>query len=774
MLSRFFIKCSGANNKILKEVPPDYLETEQTKFEGIGGAIFFTSFLAFISCSFALSTIVKDIHIGNWIIPSLIISLSFGFVWALMIFNLDRYIVSSMRKKGNLKGEIIHAIPRILIALLFATVISKPLELEIFRTEIEAQLPNSANEQTLFLKNKIDSLSIYQQKLKSENDTLRENPYKSAFVQNAEDDLNLVSSEYDSLAKILNPKINQLSKNISDLQGQFKDANGLITEYNREIRNIENKIKEFPYHIDNPQRKIEITQLERKRYPQRLRVNRLPEEIKSLKEERKGYKDELKKIEDEIGLKSNELSAQKSDIEVLVKAQIEKNKITIEEVETEIKSTAKERQKLKAMFTGLLARLKALEDLKGKKGNFVIYLASTLVFLIFLAIETAPIFVKLISNQTLYDQILEEFEKPLPNKELIKAKVGGFYEEDALRISQEKIALREFYKEKLKIQQKFFEKSLKQIKENENKKFNKNKQKYANSIVGNPKKYINSFDTKSKLSKNKEGELEWDKDLDLVDENLSKDLKTKLIIAGAILLFIALIFGGVRYFSGLDEAENEPVKADTINTKEVEKSEKVNLESLDTILVGEGNENIEKDSMNNMRNNNIIESNSAKDNKVGGATKRPSKESPPVNKSKVKNKQKPLIPDSNLNADIPTGTSTTKSNKEVPLEEKVEKGSGIDTQPNKEVEKALEDENSKEKDEPMNLPKPLPDVEIEISNPIEKDQKVEEKPSEKKVSEKEIETNTLSKKELRKRERQQKKEDKKNKNKQKNSNSGDN
>jgi uncharacterized PurR-regulated membrane protein YhhQ (DUF165 family) len=57
-----------------------------------------------------------------------------------MIFNLDRYIVLSMRKDEVWYKEYLQAIPRIVLAVLIALVISKPLELKIFQKEIATEL----------------------------------------------------------------------------------------------------------------------------------------------------------------------------------------------------------------------------------------------------------------------------------------------------------------------------------------------------------------------------------------------------------------------------------------------------------------------------------------------------------------------------------------------------------------------------------------------------------------------------------------------------------
>ena len=59
-----------------------------------------------------------------------------GIIWGGMIFNLDRYIVSTIKKSDNFFDELLQATPRIILAMIIAVVIAKPLELKIFEKEI--------------------------------------------------------------------------------------------------------------------------------------------------------------------------------------------------------------------------------------------------------------------------------------------------------------------------------------------------------------------------------------------------------------------------------------------------------------------------------------------------------------------------------------------------------------------------------------------------------------------------------------------------------------
>lgn len=141
MIKRFFILCSGADLNLIKECS----NGEQNKYAGIGATVFFTAIMAFIASSYALFTVFDNIYT----------SLFFGVIWGLLIFNLDRYIVSTLRKNGTFSKQLTQVIPRLALAIIIAVVISKPLELKIFEKEINQVLLTQKNKMTLDNKNQI-------------------------------------------------------------------------------------------------------------------------------------------------------------------------------------------------------------------------------------------------------------------------------------------------------------------------------------------------------------------------------------------------------------------------------------------------------------------------------------------------------------------------------------------------------------------------------------------------------------------------------------------
>ncbi len=124
-ISHFLLYASGADLQLLEQCP-----SEKNKYAGIGGTIFFTGLFAAMAAAYALFTVFDNYYMA----------VILGIVWGLMIFNLDRFIVSSMRKEEKTGRELFTALPRVIMAVIISMVIAKPLELKIFAKEIEPEL----------------------------------------------------------------------------------------------------------------------------------------------------------------------------------------------------------------------------------------------------------------------------------------------------------------------------------------------------------------------------------------------------------------------------------------------------------------------------------------------------------------------------------------------------------------------------------------------------------------------------------------------------------
>lgn len=149
MLKRFFLLCSGIDTDIVNSCS----NGEQNKYAGIGATVFFTAVMAFIAGSYALFTVFDNVYIA----------VLFGLVWGLLIFNLDRFIVSTIKKRDSFLDEFIQASPRIVLAIIIAIVIAKPLEIKIFEKEINSVLLQEKN--AMALQNKKEVTGYFQSDL---------------------------------------------------------------------------------------------------------------------------------------------------------------------------------------------------------------------------------------------------------------------------------------------------------------------------------------------------------------------------------------------------------------------------------------------------------------------------------------------------------------------------------------------------------------------------------------------------------------------------------
>ena len=180
--NKFLWWCAGAHQKLLKE-----FHSEHSKYSGLGGVLLATFVLATISAGYAIHTIFN-----NWFW-----TIGFAVIWGLIIFNFDRFLVSTMRKYGvSRRKQIWMAVPRLALALLIGMVIARPLELKIFEKEINVKMTENLhkkirlNDSLLTMENRaqLQSAETERQRLLGRKmaivDTLRN--LQTAYVQEAD------------------------------------------------------------------------------------------------------------------------------------------------------------------------------------------------------------------------------------------------------------------------------------------------------------------------------------------------------------------------------------------------------------------------------------------------------------------------------------------------------------------------------------------------------------------------------------------------------------
>jgi TM2 domain-containing membrane protein YozV len=172
-MMRFFWKAAGADRFILERSTYG----DKIKYLCLGGIIIATGLMAALAGGYAFYTIfeprgnalnsfqtTKNI-IGTYDevnIPTLIKATIFGIFWGLIIFNIDRFIVTSTGKGDGTENitrkELIGAFPRIIMGAVIALTISKPVEIRMFKTEIDVMLHEKQMDQQQAYKAKTDAL----------------------------------------------------------------------------------------------------------------------------------------------------------------------------------------------------------------------------------------------------------------------------------------------------------------------------------------------------------------------------------------------------------------------------------------------------------------------------------------------------------------------------------------------------------------------------------------------------------------------------------------
>ena len=225
LLKNFLLFCAGSNKIILDEkLPPVNAVSIRYKHEVIGATILSTSTFAFMSGTYAI----------NMVFNSLFIAIPIGILWALTIFNLDRFFILNIGKQGN--SSIIRKFktvpPRLIIAILLSFVIAKPLELKMFEKEIIASInTDNLNLELDNLNHKIDSLK--QEKvnaLKTNCFSLKGKIYKGKTYTSCEID---ITNDFDSRIYNLQVQIDNNEKSprgIVGIKNVKKENLGLLEQ----------------------------------------------------------------------------------------------------------------------------------------------------------------------------------------------------------------------------------------------------------------------------------------------------------------------------------------------------------------------------------------------------------------------------------------------------------------------------------------------------------------------------------------------------------------
>ena len=363
---RFVLALSGADEEILRYVP-----SERTRFESLGWAILITSCMAMISMWFALSSALS---------VNGILAIPVAVFWGLVIMGIDRWLITSMPVDGGRK--FVMAVPRVLLAILLGTLISTPLVLRIFQSEIDAQMAVMQQKNySSFLSNQQSSqvnqqVTTYYAELQQLNTVI--NSHGAQTGNNAAD-----------------PQLVAYNNQLTQLQAQLTHWTGLKATYYKNYTCQLYGGADCPKKGDGPAAKASYTSYQQ-----------AAQQVTSTQAQIGNVQGEIHQRDQELN-STSAASQQQRYAEALNQRPI---------VQAEYNTAVQRRNQLQATFYaqnqashGILMRLEALSQLSS--GNLTVAAARVLLFLLFLVIECLPVTVKLLQRPGQYEAALREAKK---------------------------------------------------------------------------------------------------------------------------------------------------------------------------------------------------------------------------------------------------------------------------------------------------------------------------------------------------------------------------
>jgi Domain of unknown function (DUF4407) len=361
-LQDIVLALSGRHEEVLALTP-----SERARFESLGWAILITSGVATVSMWFALSSAVG---ING------ILALPVALAWGLVIMGIDRWLIVSMPAVGRRKFAI--AAPRLALALLLGTLISTPLVLRIFQSEINAQIA----------------------KMQQQN-------YNTFLQQQQASDVAKQVSTYSSELQYLNTVIATHGATTANTASDPE-----LKAYNQQLTNLDGELNHWT-NLKNQYYTDYICQL----YggPTCPKKGFGPAAKDSLKnyqdasQEVNTLKGQINYVQGEIQQRDAQLSSNSAaDQQARYQQALAQQPIVKNEYDTALQR----QNELQATFFannqaahGILIRLEALSQLSN--GNFTVTAARFLLFLLFLVIECLPVTVKLLQRPGLYEEGLQ-------------------------------------------------------------------------------------------------------------------------------------------------------------------------------------------------------------------------------------------------------------------------------------------------------------------------------------------------------------------------------
>ena len=387
--------CAGAKSDILEENGNFF---DRAKYFGIGGTILFTALMAAFAGGYAFFTAFQEVErvvtvtdYEGKLVPkeiytngSYFAALFFGIFWGLLIFNLDRYIVTTIKddgKSGISPEEWRNAAPRLIMAILLGLVIATPLELKFFDKEIKVEVQKMIGEERDILrgneKTNIDEIS----KVKQEISDLKEDQDKKK-----------TEAERGPTGTIEDEAILNKKKELKALEIPINENYIQWNKFYNELQRIKGDPSNDP----------------RSKY---IYQTLLPKYNNTTNGNLKKKNDLLNEIQKLENSKLNLALTNRTDFSELK----EKNKIKIEALEKKLANLekshdgeVKNNDGVAKQFNGLMAKLEALSRLSSNHATLGV--AKWLITLLLIFIEIAPVLFKLMTESGPYDNVVKRMK----------------------------------------------------------------------------------------------------------------------------------------------------------------------------------------------------------------------------------------------------------------------------------------------------------------------------------------------------------------------------
>jgi hypothetical protein len=386
----FFWMISGSEISVLKQCPTDY-----NRHAGIGFTILMTSLFGAFAGGYA----------GYYFTKSIGGSIGFGLLWGLLIFSIDRTMVVSLKKKPETKwhDHFWQILFRAVLAGLIAFIISIPLELLVFKSNIDAGMSSYKVSQALNLKASQDSLydpigddtkkTIETEKSEKADSISRLDPTDPEFRQLIKD-LNLSNARLAALA------VNLRSQRSTSIRF-YNESFTIIGEDTIQDR----KSDSYRSYLDSKSKERAINQ----------QMSILNKDINSYKAEiqnrRMSWKAQYQNERDSAARKASAI-AQEMDME----------KSTMDSTQKQFDSTLNKVEQSFVVRFDVLTYLAKKKKPDGPREFASIFFLLWLIRILFFVIEILPTIVKIATPFGAYDMAIYDAEENFKNIKLPAAR----------------------------------------------------------------------------------------------------------------------------------------------------------------------------------------------------------------------------------------------------------------------------------------------------------------------------------------------------------------